>query len=280
MFTIQQAFYNGDYNQVVTVDISGFKDSNKLKASVLVARAKIYLGKAKQVSAELSGNKDLEIVREYANYTEGRKDALSNIEKIIAEESNNEIVQFMGGLTLAAEKRYNDALMLLGNHEGSLECISLIVQIYLIQNRVDLAMKQVQEAKKIAQDNIVFNLSEAWVNLRKGGQDNCQSAYYIFDELSSGGIPTVKSLVGQAVAELQMGRIPEAEQSLAQAGQLDAENPDVLCNSIVAATLAGKDVLDLESKLEHVQKDHPSLVDLEEKAQLFDKIIAKYNEVA
>jgi coatomer protein complex subunit epsilon len=278
LFTIQQAFYNGDYNQVVNLDISGLKESNKLKASVLVARAKIYLGKAKQVSAELSGNKELEIVREYADYKQGRKNALANIEKIIEKQSTNEIVQFIGGLALVAEGRHAEALTLLRNNEGSLECISLIVQIYLAQNRVDLAIKQVQEAKTIAQDNIVFNLSEAWVNLRKGGQENYQSAYYIFDELSSGAVATVKSLVGQAVAELQLGRVPEAEQSLARAAELEPENPDVLCNSIVAATLSGKDIVDLESKLEHVQKDHPSLIDLEEKSKLFDKVVAKYSE--
>lgn len=262
------------------LDISSYKEANKLKASVLVARAKIHLGKAKQVSAELAKNKELEIVREYADYTEGRKGALTNIEKIIEKQSDDELVQFIGGLTLAAEGRHADALDLLRRNQGSLECISLIVQLYLQQNRLDLAVKQLQETKKFAQDNIVFNLSEAWVNLRKGGSDNYQSAYYIFDELASGGAATVKSLVGQAVAELLLGRVQEAEQSLARAAEQDPEDPDILCNSIVAATLAGKDVVDLESQLEHVQKDHPSLIDLEEKSKLFDKVVVKYSQVA
>jgi len=44
--------------------------------------------------------------------------------------------------------------------------LALIVQIRLAQNRTDLALKEVQSAKKWAQDSLLVNLAESWVGLR------------------------------------------------------------------------------------------------------------------
>jgi len=44
--------------------------------------------------------------------------------------------------------------------------VSLIVQIRLCQNRTDLALKEVQAAKRWAQDSLLVNLAESWVGLR------------------------------------------------------------------------------------------------------------------
>jgi hypothetical protein len=42
----------------------------------------------------------------------------------------------------------------------------LIVQIHLQQNRVDLALKEVQAAKRWAQDSLLVNLAESWAGMR------------------------------------------------------------------------------------------------------------------
>jgi hypothetical protein len=44
--------------------------------------------------------------------------------------------------------------------------VSLIVQIHLQQNRTDLAVKEVQAAKRWAQDSLLVNVAESWVGLR------------------------------------------------------------------------------------------------------------------
>lgn len=44
--------------------------------------------------------------------------------------------------------------------------VSLIVQIQLQQNRTDLAIKEVQAAKRWAQDSLLVNIAESWVGLR------------------------------------------------------------------------------------------------------------------
>jgi hypothetical protein len=44
--------------------------------------------------------------------------------------------------------------------------VALIVQIYLQQNRTDLALKEVLAAKRWAQDSLLVNIAESWVGLR------------------------------------------------------------------------------------------------------------------
>lgn len=44
--------------------------------------------------------------------------------------------------------------------------IALTVQIHLQQNRTDLALKEVQAARKWAQDSLLVNIAESWVALR------------------------------------------------------------------------------------------------------------------
>lgn len=46
------------------------------------------------------------------------------------------------------------------------EAVALIVQIHLEQNRTDLAIKEVQAARRWAQDSLLVNLAESWVGLR------------------------------------------------------------------------------------------------------------------
>lgn len=44
------------------------------------------------------------------------------------------------------------------------------MQIHLQQNRLDLAVKETQQARKWAQDSLLVNIAESWVGLREVGQ--------------------------------------------------------------------------------------------------------------
>ena len=89
-----------------------------------------------------------------------------------------------------------------------------------------------------------------------------------------------KSLVGQAVAELHLGRLPEAEAALQQAMQKDPKDVEAIANSIVLNVISGKDTSELKSSLESTAPEHPMLVDLREKSQLFDQAATKYSAKA
>lgn len=47
-----------------------------------------------------------------------------------------------------------------------LDSVAVIVQIHLQQNRTDLALKEVQGARRWAQDSLLVNLAESWAGMR------------------------------------------------------------------------------------------------------------------
>lgn len=112
---------------------------------------------------------------------------------------------------------------------------------------------------------------------QKGGE-KYQAAYYVFEELAqAAATQSVQSLVGQAVAELHLGRLPEAEAAFQQAHELDPKNPDVLSNLVVLNTILGKDVIETKADLQKFKPSHQLLVDFAEKKTEFERACEKYS---
>ena len=87
--------------------------------------------------------------------------------------------------------------------------------------------------------------------------------------------------MGQIVSQLQLGRLPEAAESISEARTLEPSNPDLLINAISAAILSGSsDYEELDATLKSVAPNHPYLTDLQAKEELFDKVVDKYTESA
>lgn len=59
------------------------------------------------------------------------------------------------------------------------------------------------------------------------------------------------SIVGQAIAELHLGRLPEAEAALSTAIQKYPDHADLIANTIVLNALSGKDSAELVSYVYH-----------------------------
>lgn len=219
-----------------------------------------------------------------AQYSSGDSSSLEIASSLAESDPEDAVVQICAGTILAAAGEYAKAIELLNRHQGSLEAVALLVQIHLMQNRTDLAVKEVAAAKRWAQDSLLINLAEAWTNLREGGGDKYQSAFYVYEELASTpGTTSPTALVGQAVAEIHLGRTEEAEAALQQA--LATENADVqaIANSIVLASVMGKKfevVQGLLQQLQEKDQEHALLRDLEEKSQAFDAAAAKYSAKA
>ena len=83
--------------------------------------------------------------------------------------------------------------------------------------------------------------------------------------------------MGQAVAELHLGRLPEAEAALQQAVQKDPNDVEAIANSVVLNIISGKDTSEHASSLEGIAPEHPLVVDLQEKSSLFDQAAGKYS---
>ncbi|ODQ63880.1 putative coatomer subunit epsilon [Nadsonia fulvescens var. elongata DSM 6958] len=278
LFHIYKAFFTGAYETVLAVDSTHFSEVNQEKAFVYKLRSKLALGDIDEAIAELQSSPttpSTSATLVYAMYLKGDRQAVTEIESLVHQNEDNEIVLVLAGIILANEGRYGEALQVLNGHQGSLEAISVIVRIHLGNNNTEAAFKEIQAAKKWAQDNIIYNLAEAWVCCRIGGE-KFQQAYYIFEEQAQSSESSVRSIVSQAITELQLGRIPEAQDNIQRALEINSQDPDVLTAAITCAILMDKPVEEYESALESVDPSNRYLQDLKEKEELFERVSAKY----
>lgn len=125
LINIHNHFHQGQYQEVVDFDTSSFSPENALPAKILVLRARIALGEAKAVLDEVKGESEpeLEVVGALAQITLGKTEpALKTVEKLAASDGSNATVQILGGTVLQAAGKSEEALALLGQHEGSCKC--------------------------------------------------------------------------------------------------------------------------------------------------------------
>ena len=190
-------------------------------------------------------------------------------------------MQIAAGTVLASTPTSHPlAISLLSKHQGSLEAVLLLTHLHLASNRLDLALREVAAAKRWAQDSLLINLAEAWVNLRAGSSEKYQSAFYVYEELAQTdqfGSPS--SLVGQAVSEVLLGRYEEAAVGLQNAMAKEGVSAEAVANALVLASLTGKKdgVAEYRQKLGEMDAEHPLLVGLKEKSDLFDEAAKKYS---
>ncbi|CAO3699183.1 unnamed protein product [Rhizopus stolonifer] len=189
----------------------------------------------------------------------------------------------MTATILAQVGRFDDALRALHSRQKKIECSALAVQIYLQLDRLDLARNEIASVKAWAEDALLLQLMEAWVDLRIGGE-KYQEAFYIYEEFAqSNTAQTVKVLNGQAAANIALGRYDEAESLLLEAQNKENGNAETLVNLTTCAILTGKSqeiVNRYISQLREVMPQHPYLQELDLKSSLFDRCASRYAVVA
>ena len=281
LLNISTAFYTHAYPSVLEFDTSSLSPENRSTAQLLKYRAQIALGKARDVLSALSSANDpaSQSIKALAQHNSGDPAGTQLASSLAESESEDAVVQICCGIVLAASGSTAEAIELLSKHQGNLEAVALLTQIHLSQNRTDLALKEVQAAKRWAQDSLLINLAEAWLGMRLGGE-KYQSTFYVYEELASTHSATSPtSLVGQAVAELHLGRLVEAEAALQQALQAENVDPQAIANIIVLSSVMGKGASETEAliaQLKGVEPEHALLTDLEEKSKMFDNAAGKY----
>lgn len=284
LVNVHTAFIQGQYQSVIDdYESSSFSPENKLPIEILQHRARCSLGLYDEVISAISDKEakqtpDLAAVRTYASYLQkGSDSAVTEAERLAETSGDNLSVQLLSGSILARAGKQEQALQLLAKHQGSLDAVALIVQIHLSQNRTDLAVKEAKSARSFAQDALLVNLAESWIGMRQGGE-NYQKAFYVFEELAQApSSASATSLIAQAVSELHMGRIEEAETALNQALTMEPKNSAAIANKLVLDTISGKDTTELRTKLAGVEKDHELLVEMAAKREAFQAATAKYS---
>ena len=125
LINIHTHFHQGQYQEVVDFDTSSFSAGNALPAQVLQLRARLALGQAEDVLAEVKGKTEpeLEAVGALAELALGNTDAaVSTVEKLSSASGDNITVQLAGGAVLHAVGESEEALALLSQHQGSRTC--------------------------------------------------------------------------------------------------------------------------------------------------------------
>lgn len=140
------------------------------------------------------------------------------------------------------------------------------------------------------------------------GGEKYQQAFYVYEELAQApATASIRSLVAQAVCELHLGRLEEAQTALEQALKKNPQDVDAIANMLVLQVVAGRDdsqyveyvggffsfrlpfffscfhsscghvqMLIGDRLLEKADAKHQLLVDMEEKSALFDQAATKY----
>ena len=135
LINIHAAFHQYQYQSVLDdFDPESFSQENHLPARILQLRARVALGQGQDVLDEVAGDNnkqpELAAVAALATLSLGREEAaVEAVEKLLAEAGDaageNAIVQVLGGTVLAAAGKQDEALQLLGRHQGNRESASL-----------------------------------------------------------------------------------------------------------------------------------------------------------
>ncbi|KAG0238210.1 hypothetical protein BGW42_006490 [Actinomortierella wolfii] len=319
LFAIQNLFYSGAYTQVISESTAALKrvapstqtESDFHKLSQYLYRSLLATKDYARVAQEINEHSalGLQALKAQAVYLDavhssdpnGRDAALSHLREMVQVARNAALQQFGQlppdqlekevvntenevkvalGQALANEGLVEEALAVLLPHGNYLESAAVVVQIYLQMNRLDLAKKELESVKTWAEDAMLAQQMEAWVGLRSGGGERYQNAYYIYEEIATSSTqPTVKSLVGEAVCNIQMGELSLADNLLQEASTKEPHNTDVLVNQIVLATLMSKpaeQIAALVQQLQAVAPNHIYLQELDLKSSLFDRAAQRF----
>jgi len=244
LFESKNYFYLGNYQATIN-DIN--KKSKQIAsdkglkndADYYLYRAYIAQGNYDIVLSEIKNSESspiLQGLRLYASYlssvTQNKEITILTIKEWI----KDGMVQFNYNLQVIVasifyqEQDYEEALRILNNCEH-IEGLSLLVQIYLKIDRIDLAEKSYNLMKAVDIDATPSLLALAWIQIIQG-EEKIKSAYSCFEELAEKYGPTPLLLNSQAVAAISMRRFDKAETLLLESIEKDSKNPDTIANLI------------------------------------------------
>jgi len=217
-------------------------------------------------------------------YLEELRDLCIEVEDGIENEvegAGSGLVKVTAATAFFHEEEVEEALTTLGAgcKSRDLECVALIVHIYLSISRADLAKKEYEAAKKWADDSLLIQMIEATIGLAVGSK-TLQTAQYIYAEQASapGSSENAAIITAKAVAQIMLGQYSEAEATLNEALIVDPKYDEALASQVTLAELRGKssDSETALSLLEATHPEHPLVKDILDKASSFDELAANF----
>ena len=101
--------------------------------------------------------------------------------------------------------------------------VAITVQVYLLISRPDLARKELETAKRWAEDDLLLQHIEATISLVTGsdGYNDCNSFYT--EQLANPSLTSPHLLTARGVTRLLRGEIAAAKSDFEEVGSKDAE---------------------------------------------------------
>lgn len=118
--------------------------------------------------------------------------------------------------------------------------IALIVQLYLSINRVDLAKRECDRARKWAEDDLLLQHIEASIGLLTGKNAYSNPHTYYIEQLNNPSLTSGHLFLSRGVTHLLRGELPEAQSDLSEALKPQyGLTADALAGKLVATELTG-----------------------------------------
>ncbi|PKA64090.1 Coatomer subunit epsilon-1 [Apostasia shenzhenica] len=260
LFGLRNNFYLGAYQAAINnSDVPNLSVDDAVERDSLVYRSYIALDSYQLVINEIDSSAPtaLQAVKLLALYLSGDKElTISSLREWLSDAAigNNPVLRLVAGIIYMHEQDYSEALKHT-NTSGTMDLLSLNVQIYVKMHRSDYAEKQLKLMQQIDEDHTLTQLASAWLNLAVGGS-KIQEAYLIFQDFSEKYQLTGMILNGKAVCCMHMGRFDEAETLLLEALNKDAKDAETLANLVVCNLHLGKSATRYLSQLKLSHPDH------------------------
>lgn len=122
LLNLHNFFHQGQYQEAISFDNSSLSPENALPARILSLRAQLALGQADDVLADVQGESDVELIAigALAELELGNEEkALEIAEQLAESEGENVAVQVLAGIVLQKAGKSEEALTLLGKHQGN-----------------------------------------------------------------------------------------------------------------------------------------------------------------
>ena len=192
---------------------------------------------------------------EAAGVDEGKKQGIVGQMQSLLAESASPSVQLTASHVYLKAGLKKEALQCV-SAAATMEHISMILQLYLTIDRLDLAQEQLQTLRRKDEDSVLAQLGSVYIALATGSS-LAKDAVHTLGQLSEQYGPSILLLNLMACALLQQGQYAAAEQKLEQARQeFGAENDaDTISNLIVAYQYQSKPTQELVQTL---MQSHPT----------------------
>ncbi|KAJ7281405.1 coatomer epsilon subunit-domain-containing protein, partial [Mycena rebaudengoi] len=297
LYHVKQQFFLGAYKTLINISLPDPSSPDYIPTLVYQARAHIALNDPASVASIVpagSENVALKAVSALARYvaavadTTKQEAALEELRDLAVEIEGDDVegterdknsVRVLAGTAFARAGEVEEALETLLAETEDLEAVAVLVQIYLSINRPDRAKKEFDRAKQWAEDDLLLQLIESSIGLvaAKDGYSNSNSFYT--EQLGNPSLSSPHILTARGVTRILRNEIPEAKSDLEESLEQQKGDAETLAAFVVAAGIESSkkgEADELWARLITEHPSHPLVLDVAQKADLFDEFAAKF----